>query len=146
MATTFENVTSRAQKPFTNEPLADFTRPENKQAQAVSPAHSQLPPSMVSSGQPWPAQEPIAPGSAAGSSSGQDGRLAASSVIDMNALPDWLRSSGGQQPGGLWPGQRAGRRFALRVLHPGAAAREAAALGAPGQVDEQGRAGSDPRR
>ncbi len=70
---------------------------ENKQAQAVSPAHSQLPPSMVSSGQPWPAQEPIAPGSAADSSSGQDGRLAASSVIDMNALPDWLRSSGGQQ-------------------------------------------------
>ena len=34
MATTFENVTSRAQKPFINEPLADFTRPENKQAQA----------------------------------------------------------------------------------------------------------------
>jgi 1-pyrroline-5-carboxylate dehydrogenase len=34
MATTFENVTSRAQKPFINEPLADFTRPENMQAQA----------------------------------------------------------------------------------------------------------------
>jgi 1-pyrroline-5-carboxylate dehydrogenase len=34
MATTFENVTTRAQKPFVNEPLADFTRPENKQAQA----------------------------------------------------------------------------------------------------------------
>jgi len=70
---------------------------ENKQVQEIRPAHSQLPPSMVSSGQPWPAQEPIASGSAAASSSGQDGRLAASSVIDMNALPDWLRSSGGQQ-------------------------------------------------
>jgi 1-pyrroline-5-carboxylate dehydrogenase len=34
MTTTFENITSRAQKPFTNEPLVDFTRPENKQAQA----------------------------------------------------------------------------------------------------------------
>ena len=70
---------------------------ENRQAQAVSPAHSQLPPSMVSSGQPWPAQEPVAPGSAADSSSEQGGCLAASSVIDMNVLPDWLRSSGGQQ-------------------------------------------------
>jgi len=70
---------------------------ENRQAQAVSPTHSQLPSSMVSSGQPWPAQEPIAPGSAADSSSGQGGRLEASSVIDMNALPDWLRSSGGGQ-------------------------------------------------
>lgn len=33
MATVFENVLSRAQKPFVNEPLTDFTKPENKQAQ-----------------------------------------------------------------------------------------------------------------
>jgi 1-pyrroline-5-carboxylate dehydrogenase len=36
MTTTFENITSRTQKPFTNEPLVDFTRPENKQAQAAA--------------------------------------------------------------------------------------------------------------
>lgn len=70
---------------------------ENRQAQAISPAHSQPPPSMASSSQPRPVQEPAVPGSAADFSSVQGGRLAVSSVIDMNALPDWLRSSGGQQ-------------------------------------------------
>ena len=73
---------------------------ENRQAQAASPAYSQPPTSMVPSSQPWPAQEPTVQGSAADFSSVQGGRLAASSVIDMNALPEWLRSSGGQQPGG----------------------------------------------
>ena len=34
MATIFENVVSRAQKPFINDPLTDFTKPEHKQAQA----------------------------------------------------------------------------------------------------------------
>ena len=52
---------------------------------------------MVSANQAWPAREPTVPGLAADSSSVQDGRLAASSIIDMNALPDWLHSSGGQQ-------------------------------------------------
>ncbi len=70
---------------------------ENRQAQAAPPAHSQLPPSMGSPNQAWPAREPTASGSAADSSPVQDGRLAASSIIDMNALPDWLHSSGGQQ-------------------------------------------------
>lgn len=44
MATVFENVISRAQKPFVNEPLTDFTKPENKQAQldALEQVKSQL--------------------------------------------------------------------------------------------------------
>ena len=34
MATIFENVLSRAQEPFVNEPITDFSRPEQRQAQA----------------------------------------------------------------------------------------------------------------
>jgi hypothetical protein len=58
---------------------------QNGQAQAALP--SQPPNSTVSSNQSWPSQQP----------SGTDGRLAASSVIDMNALPEWLRSAAGTQ-------------------------------------------------
>lgn len=34
MATIFENILSRAQKPFVNEPITDFSKPEQRQAQA----------------------------------------------------------------------------------------------------------------
>ena len=34
MATIFENVLSRAQKPFVNEPITDFSKPDLRQAQA----------------------------------------------------------------------------------------------------------------
>jgi len=66
---------------------------ENGQAQTVSPAYSQPLTPMVPS-RPWSPQEPAVQGSGADV---PGGRIAASSVIDMNALPEWLRSSGSQQ-------------------------------------------------
>jgi hypothetical protein len=70
--------------------------PERSQAQAVSPTYSQPPTSMDSSSPPWPVQEPAMQGYAADFSSIRDGHLEASSVIDKDALPEWLHSSSGQ--------------------------------------------------
>jgi hypothetical protein len=70
----------------------------NEQLQSASSASSQPPTPMASSNQPLPPQQPAAmQGPAADLLPGQGGRIAASSVIDMTALPEWLRSAGGQQ-------------------------------------------------
>jgi hypothetical protein len=66
---------------------------QNGQAQTASPAY----PQPSNSNQPWSPQQPTAQGAPADLPSGPAGRLAASSIIDMNALPEWLRSSGEQQ-------------------------------------------------
>ena len=85
---------------------------QNGQAQAASPGYPQPPASMAPSNQPWSPQQPAVQGSPAGFSSVPDGRIAASSVIDMNALPEWLRSSGGQQPASEAPLQSHSAQYA----------------------------------
>jgi hypothetical protein len=67
----------------------------NEQLQGASSASSQPPTPMASSNRPLPPQQPAMQGPATDPEQG--GRIAASSVIDMTALPEWLRSAGGQQ-------------------------------------------------
>ena len=69
----------------------------NEQLQGASSASSQPPAPMTSSNRPLPSQQPAMQGPTTDLPPGQGGRIAASSVIDMTALPDWLRSAGDQQ-------------------------------------------------
>ncbi len=84
----------------------------NEQRQGASSASSQPPTPMTSSNRPLPSQQPAMQGPPTDLSPGQGGRIAASSVIDMTALPEWLRSAGDQQSVPQTPSQSAPAPYA----------------------------------